>query len=166
MRYRGAEHAGLALTSRGVYIEFRALKDAGLAQLVERYLAKVQVDGSNPLARSIFPRPSIVNKRPSPAGHEARLAPRATIRPRGGFAMYDAMSWNGNWTWALPLIVVTLLLHVVGLALINIRMVRMLNRVRSGREFFPMFVSVMGITALLAILLLAFEATLWAAAYR
>ena len=48
--------AGLALTSQGVHIEFRALhKDAGLAQLVERYLAKVQVDGSNPLARSIFP---------------------------------------------------------------------------------------------------------------
>ena len=45
----------LALTSQGVYIEFRALhKDAGLAQLVERYLAKVQVDGSNPLARSIL----------------------------------------------------------------------------------------------------------------
>ena len=72
--------------------------------------------------------------------------------------MSDALSWNGNWAWALPLIVVTLLIHVVGLALINMRMVRMLKRVRPGREFFPVFVSVMGITALLAILLLAFEA--------
>ena len=80
--------------------------------------------------------------------------------------MSDALSWNGNWAWALPLIVVTLLLHVVGLALINMRMVRMLNLVRPGRDSFPMFVSVMGITALLAILLLALEATLWAAAYR
>ena len=80
--------------------------------------------------------------------------------------MSDALSWNGNWAWALPLIVLTLLFHVVGLALINMRMVRMLNRVRPGREFFPMFVSVIGITALLAILLLAFEAALWAVAYR
>ena len=52
-----ADHASaLALTSQGVYIESAVLiSDAGLAQLVERYLAKVQVDGSNPLARSISP---------------------------------------------------------------------------------------------------------------
>ena len=29
-------------------------KVAGIAQLVERYLAKVQVAGSNPVSRSIF----------------------------------------------------------------------------------------------------------------
>ena len=80
--------------------------------------------------------------------------------------MYDALSWDGNWAWALPLIVVTLLLHVVGLALINVRMVRMIGAIQKRREFFPMFVSVMGVTALMAILLLAFEAVLWAAAYR
>jgi len=79
--------------------------------------------------------------------------------------MSDALSWDGNWAWALPLIVLTLLLHVVGLGLINVRMVRMHNHLRPGRDFFPVFVSVMGITALLAILLLAFEAVLWAAAY-
>ena len=80
--------------------------------------------------------------------------------------MSDALSWDGNWAWALPLIVVTLLLHVVGLGLINVRMVRMVGAIQKNREFFPMFVSVMGVTALLAILLLAFEAVLWAAAYR
>jgi hypothetical protein len=80
--------------------------------------------------------------------------------------MYDALSWDGNWAWALPLIVVTLLLHVVGLALINVRMVRMTRALQKSREFFPIFVSVMGVTALLAILLLAVEAMLWAAAYR
>jgi hypothetical protein len=37
----------------GVHRIRRSDSDAGLAQLVERYLAKVQVDGSNPLARSI-----------------------------------------------------------------------------------------------------------------
>ena len=80
--------------------------------------------------------------------------------------MYDALSWDGNWAWALPLIVVTLLLHVVGLALINMRMVRLMTAIRDQRSFFPIFVSVMGLAALLAILLLAFQATLWAAAFR
>ena len=80
--------------------------------------------------------------------------------------MSDALSWSSNWAWALPLIVLTLILQVVGLALINIRMVRLMTRIRDQRTFFPMFVSVMGITALLAILLLALQATLWAAAFR
>jgi hypothetical protein len=80
--------------------------------------------------------------------------------------MSDAMSWDGNWAWALPLIVVTLVLHVVGLALINMRMVRLFGRIRRSRQFFPMFVSVMAVIALLAILLLGFEAALWAAAFR
>ena len=31
-----------------------SLKNAGIAQLVERHLAKVAVDGSSPFARSIF----------------------------------------------------------------------------------------------------------------
>ena len=80
--------------------------------------------------------------------------------------MSDALSWDNNWTWALPLIVLTLILHVTGLALINVRMVRMIGAIQKNRQFFAMFVSVMGVTTLLAILLLGFEATLWAAAYR
>ena len=80
--------------------------------------------------------------------------------------MSDALSWDGNWAWALPLILLTLLLHVAGLALINVRMVRFKSRIHPGRQFFPLFVVVMGITTLLATLLLAFEASLWAAAYR
>ena len=80
--------------------------------------------------------------------------------------MSDAFSWDGNWAWALPLMVVTLLLHVVGLALINLRMVRTMSHFRGRHHFFAVFVFVMGITALLAILLLGFEAALWAAAFR
>jgi hypothetical protein len=67
---------------------------------------------------------------------------------------------------APPLMVLTLLLHVVGLALINLRMVRLMSHLRRRHQFFPMFVLVMGVTALLAILLLGFETTLWAAAFR
>jgi hypothetical protein len=79
--------------------------------------------------------------------------------------MSDALSWDNNWAWALPLIVLTLVLHVVGLALINVRMVRLMRRFPDHRQFFPMFVLIMGATALLATLLLGFEASLWAAAY-
>jgi hypothetical protein len=80
--------------------------------------------------------------------------------------MANALSWNGNWAWALPLIIVTLIVHVAGLALINLRLVRALSHARVHHRFFSTFVSVMSVTALMAILLLAFEATLWAAAYR
>src|ERR1700751_924907 len=80
--------------------------------------------------------------------------------------MSDVMSWDGNWAWALPLIVLTLVLHVTGLALINIRMVRLISRIRAARQFLPIFVSVMGVTALLAILLLGLEAVLWAGAFQ
>jgi len=80
--------------------------------------------------------------------------------------MSDALSWDMNWAWALPLIVLTLILHVVGLALINLRMVRTITRIHGSRQFFPMFVFVMGVTALLAIVLLGFEAALWAVAFR
>lgn len=80
--------------------------------------------------------------------------------------MSDAVSWDGNWAWALPLIMVTLMLHVVGLALINVGMLRLMRRIRAARAFLPAFISVMGLAALLAILLLAFEAALWAAAFQ
>jgi len=72
--------------------------------------------------------------------------------------MSDALSWSSNWAWALPLIVLTLILQVVGLALINVRLVPLMTRIRDQRTFFPVFVSVMGLAALLAILLLAFQA--------
>jgi hypothetical protein len=80
--------------------------------------------------------------------------------------MADALTWDGNWAWALPLIVVTLILHVTGLALINTQVLRLLEPMRQRRSFFFVFVCVMGIVALLATVLHAVEATIWAEAYR
>jgi hypothetical protein len=74
--------------------------------------------------------------------------------------------WSNNWVWALPLIVFTVILHVVVLGLINNRVVAALKRVRDHRRFMFPFVTVMGITTLLATLLHAFEAGIWAAAYH
>jgi uncharacterized integral membrane protein len=35
--------------------------------------------------------------------------------------VYDALAWDANWAWSLPLIVVTVIFHVVGLTFINER---------------------------------------------
>lgn len=80
--------------------------------------------------------------------------------------MTDALSWDGNWAWALPLIVVNLILHVSGLGVINTQVVRLLEPMRQRRSFFVVFVCVMGLVALLATVLHALEAGIWAGAYR
>jgi hypothetical protein len=78
----------------------------------------------------------------------------------------ETVIWNNSWVWALPLIVFTVMLHVVVLGLINARVVAALRRSRAHRDFMLHFVVVMGITTLLATLLHAFEAGIWAAAYH
>jgi hypothetical protein len=80
--------------------------------------------------------------------------------------MDDALSWNGNWAWALPLIVLTLIVHVIGLGLINAHIVRRVSGFSARRSYFAIFVFVMAVIALLATVLLAFEASLWAVAYH
>jgi hypothetical protein len=81
--------------------------------------------------------------------------------------MEDALSWNGNWAWALPLIVLTVIVHVVGLGLISAHVVRrVVVGPKSQGSFLAAFVLVMGLATLLVTVLLSFEVTLWAAAYR
>jgi len=74
--------------------------------------------------------------------------------------------WNGNWAWSLPLIVFTVSLHVIVLGVVNTHVVRALARWRARRNFMAMFVVVMGIVTLLATILHAIEAGIWAAAYH
>jgi hypothetical protein len=77
----------------------------------------------------------------------------------------DALAWNGNWAWSLPLIVVNVIYHVIGLAFINEQVVRRTVALRSKRNFIFGFALVMGVATLLAILLHAFEAGIWAGVY-
>ena len=44
------------------------------------------------------------------------------------------MSWSADWAWSLPLILVTVVIHVFGLGLINERVVRALSRSIDHRE--------------------------------
>jgi hypothetical protein len=77
----------------------------------------------------------------------------------------DALVWNADWAWSLPLIVVNVMYHALGLASINQLIVRMKRIVNSKRNYVIVFALVMGVTTLLVTVLHAIEAGLWAALY-
>jgi hypothetical protein len=75
-------------------------------------------------------------------------------------------NWHSDWVWGLPLIVLTVVIHVIGLGFINQRVLRFTSRsiVRCHPTF--AFVVVMGVTTLLVTTMHGIEAAIWAAAYR
>ena len=75
-------------------------------------------------------------------------------------------TWEADWLWSLPLIVMCVLVHVVGLILIYREVIRFMSIAVIRRRFVPMFILVMGLVALLATVLHGLEGTLWALAYR
>jgi hypothetical protein len=79
--------------------------------------------------------------------------------------MDDALVWNANWAWSLPLIVMNVMYHAFGLAFINQKIVRAKRIVESRRNYLILFAFVMGVTTLLVTLLHAIEAGLWAGLY-
>ena len=80
--------------------------------------------------------------------------------------MDDTLIFNGSWAWSLPLIVLSVVLHVLGLGFINANVIRILSLVKSHRNFLTIFSIVIGATVLLATILHGLEATIWALAYR
>jgi hypothetical protein len=78
----------------------------------------------------------------------------------------DVSPWIGDWAWSLPLIVLTVVIHVCGLALIGGRFVNVLGEAVDRRNFMPKFAVVIGGTSLLATILHGIEAGIWAGAYR
>ena len=80
--------------------------------------------------------------------------------------MDSAAAWNGNWAWSLPLIALTVMLHVVGLGLANVQLLRIMTGLKGRRHFVYVFALVMGMTTIWATVLHAIEAGMWAAAYR
>jgi hypothetical protein len=77
----------------------------------------------------------------------------------------DALAWNGNWAWSIPLIIVTVIFHVIGLTFINQQLIAAMRYVRRRQNFRLAFAPIMGICTLWAILLHAFEAGVWASVY-
>jgi hypothetical protein len=76
-----------------------------------------------------------------------------------------ATVWDGNWAWSLPLIIVTVIFHVIGMVFLNEKIVAAMRRLKIHFRFLFAFALVMGIGTLFAILLHAIEAGIWAAVY-
>jgi MFS superfamily sulfate permease-like transporter len=74
-------------------------------------------------------------------------------------------TWTGDWAWSLPLIVLTVVIHVCGLALIGESVVKVLAESADRRRFIFKFAAVMAVTSLLATILHGIEGAIWAAAY-
>ena len=74
-----------------------------------------------------------------------------------------AEAWSNNWAWSLPLIASTVLVHAIGLVLIQKYIVLRLP-VR-GHQSIVAFASVAVASAVLLTVLLEVEAGAWAAAY-
>jgi hypothetical protein len=75
-------------------------------------------------------------------------------------------AWFFNWMWSLPLIVVTIVIHVVGLDLINEKIVQPLSGIVQRRRFTTNFVMIMAVVAWLVTVLHAIEGFAWAVAYQ
>jgi hypothetical protein len=76
------------------------------------------------------------------------------------------MAWDHDWVWSLPLIVGTLVFHVIALGFLAEVGERALAMFRPGRNAMVVFAVAIGLTVLVATLLLALEATVWAITYR
>jgi hypothetical protein len=97
----------------------------------------------------------------------ARGAPFLTI-PTGTFLSHGSdklPTWYTNWIASLPLILLTVLVHVSGLAVTKNRAISLVERAaaRGGRHF--VFALIMGCTVVLVTVLHAIDAAIWGVAY-
>jgi MFS superfamily sulfate permease-like transporter len=74
-------------------------------------------------------------------------------------------AWGANWAWGVPLIVLTSVVHVLGLGFINERVAQGLSGRMDRRRSTFLFAVAMSVAVLLATVLHGFEAAVWAAAY-
>jgi hypothetical protein len=74
--------------------------------------------------------------------------------------------WYADWTSGLPLIALTVVLHVFGLLLIDEKVARVQNDVVQRHGYTVVFMVIIGATAMLAAVMHGIEACIWAVAYR
>jgi hypothetical protein len=77
----------------------------------------------------------------------------------------NASVWNEDWAWSLPLIVITVIFHVIGLVLINEKITLAMRYLKIHFKFLFAFAIVMGSGTLFAIALHAIEAGIWSGVY-
>ena len=73
--------------------------------------------------------------------------------------------WIANWMVSIPLIVLTIIIHVLGLGLIVDGVFRVMLRALGNLRFMVVFAILMTTTSALVVILHAMEGALWAAAY-
>jgi hypothetical protein len=73
--------------------------------------------------------------------------------------------WRADWAWGMALIVLTVVIHVIGLGLINQGVVRAFHNLMERHHTTAVFAMVMGTLTLLVTTLHALEAGIWAASY-
>lgn len=78
----------------------------------------------------------------------------------------ETTTWVIDWVLSLPLILLTVIVHVFGLAFINDAAIILLKDISVRRRFMYRFAVVMTIAVLLMIVLHAFEAIAWGLAYK
>ena len=74
-------------------------------------------------------------------------------------------AWHADWAWSLPLIIINVVIQVLGLGVINERIVTVLGGAVNRRRHTVFFMVVMGAAALVVTVLHAFEGGVWAGAY-
>jgi hypothetical protein len=83
-----------------------------------------------------------------------------------GFLVVTNGNWRVDWAYGLPLIVLNVVIHVVGLGLISQRAIRVANGSIAHHHPTSAFVLLLGNTTLVATILHWVEASIWAIAYR
>jgi hypothetical protein len=81
------------------------------------------------------------------------------------FQMDTKAPWHADWAWGIPLILLTVILHVFGLGLIRHEMLPLYRVFMKRHHPTAAFTVVMGTTTLLATVLHGIEASIWAGAY-
>jgi hypothetical protein len=77
----------------------------------------------------------------------------------------NRVPWIADWVWGVPLIVVTLIIHVVVLGITTQRAIVLLDGGARGRPSVRAAAMVMALVTILATILHALEAGIWALAY-
>jgi hypothetical protein len=90
-----------------------------------------------------------------------------SVQTACNFLVIDPVGWTADWAWGLPLIVLTVLIHVSGLGIISQRVSHGGAR-RAIERWHPRvaFVVLIGGATLLATCLHGIEAGIWAFSYR
>lgn len=79
---------------------------------------------------------------------------------------FNPFTWGADWGWGLPLIMLTVVIHVVGLGLLWQKAVLVSNGIAERRCSKVVSIVVVGATTLLATCLHGIETAIWAVAYR